>query len=180
MDILLLRHAETNTNQAGSLSSGSEDSLTEYGYWQAQAIVDGLMELEIEAVLCSPYSRALETVEPFAKSASLPVLVHPCLAEGQLVLNSSVSYEEPAYMQHASGYLYPTKDESAGAFLKRVMQAKEVIFSQSVSRPGSYSWTHDPRVVKPSFSFASKNPIPPRQLWAKPRLFRGGKHGRLP
>lgn len=134
MDIFLLRHAETESNRTGSPASGSEDALTEYGHWQAQAIIDGLMELEIEAVLCSPYSRALDTVEPFAQAASLPVVVHPCLAEGQLILDNSVSHEEPLYTPHVSGYLHPTKNEHAGAFLSRVMQAQKIIVSQSASK----------------------------------------------
>lgn len=134
MEIFLLRHAETESNRAGSLSSGCEDTLTQFGHWQAQAIVGGLMELGIKAILCSPYSRALNTIEPFAQAASLPVVVHPCLAEGQLILDNSVSHEEPVYAPHASGYLYPAKNEQAGAFLRRVMQAQEVIFSQSASK----------------------------------------------
>lgn len=134
MDIFLLRHAETESNRAGSLASGSENALTECGHRQAQAMVDGLMELEIEAILCSPYSRALDTVGPFAQAASLPVVVHPCLAEGQLILDNSVSHEEPVYTPHASGYLHPQTNEQAGAFLRRVLQAQEVIFSQSASK----------------------------------------------
>ncbi|SES20458.1 Histidine phosphatase superfamily (branch 1) [Vreelandella subterranea] len=134
MDIFLLRHAETESNQAGSFASGSEDALTEYGKWQAQAIVGDLMKLNIEAILCSPYSRALDTVKPFAQAASLSVAVHPCLAEGQLVLDSSVSHEEPVYMPHTSGHLHPAEDEQAGAFLRRALQAKELILSQSVSK----------------------------------------------
>lgn len=134
MDIFLLRHAETESNQAGSLSSGSEDALTEYGKWQARAIVGGLVELEIEAILCSPYARALDTVEAFAQAASIPVAVHPCLAEGQLVLDSSVPHEEPVYIPHTSGRLHPAENEQAGAFLRRALQAQEVILSQSVSR----------------------------------------------
>lgn len=134
MDIFLLRHAETESNRAGSLASGSEDALTEFGHWQAQTIVDGLIELEVAAILCSPYSRALDTVKPFAQAASLPVEVHPCLAEGQLILENSVSYEEPVYMPHASGYLFPAINEQAGAFLRRVAQAQELIYSQSSSK----------------------------------------------
>lgn len=134
MDIFLLRHAETESNRAGVLASGSEDALTEHGRWQAHAIVEGLMGLEIEAILCSPYTRALHTIGPFAQAASLPVAVHPVLAEGQLVLDSSIYHEEPAYIPHSSGYLHPDVNESAGAFLRRVEQAQEVIFSQSVSR----------------------------------------------
>lgn len=51
MEIFLLRHAETESNRAGSLSSGCEDTLTQLGHWQARAIVDGLMEFEIETIL---------------------------------------------------------------------------------------------------------------------------------
>ncbi|WP_422674155.1 histidine phosphatase family protein [Billgrantia antri] len=134
MDIFLLRHAETESNRAGSLASGSEDALTEYGHRQAQAIVDGLMELEIEAILCSPYARALDTVEPFAQAASLPVVAHPCLAEGQLVLDNAISYEDPIYMPHSSGHLHPKENEQAGAFLRRALEAKELIFAQPVSK----------------------------------------------
>ncbi|MCO7247738.1 histidine phosphatase family protein [Halomonas sp. Mc5H-6] len=134
MDIFLLRHAETESNQAGSLASGSGDALTEYGKWQAQAIVGDLMNLDLEAILCSPYSRVLDTVVPLAQTASIPVAVHPCLAEGQLVLDSSVSHEEPVYMPHTSGQLYPAEDEQAGAFLRRALQAKELILSQSASK----------------------------------------------
>ncbi|UTF61216.1 histidine phosphatase family protein [Gilvimarinus sp. DA14] len=134
MDIFLLRHAETESNQAGSLASGSEDTLTEYGKWQAQAIVAGLMELEIEAIFCSPYSRALDTIYPFTQAASIPVVVHPCLAEGQLVLDSFVSHEEPVYVSHSSGHLYPAENEQAGAFLRRALQAQEIISSQSASK----------------------------------------------
>jgi len=37
-------------------------------------------------------------------------------------------------MPHVSGYLHPTKSEQAGAFLGRVMQVQEAIFSQSASK----------------------------------------------
>lgn len=130
MDLFLLRHAETESNRAGSLTSGSEDALTEYGHWQADAIVEDLMALEIDTILCSPYSRALQTVKPFSEAASLPVIVESCLAEGQLVLESSLILEEPVYIKHASGYHHPEHNEPAGAFLRRVKHAEEVIFSQ--------------------------------------------------
>jgi len=151
MDIFLLRHAETDSNRAGLLTSGNEDSLTEYGQWQAQTIVEGLMELEIEAILCSPYSRALATVEPFAQEASLPVVVHPCLAEGQLILDNSASHEEPVYFRHVSGYLHPVDTEQAGGFLERVRQAQEIIFSQSASKILIVSHGHMIRELLNSF-----------------------------
>lgn len=134
MDVFLLRHAETKSNWAGSLASGSEDALTEHGQWQAQAIIERLMDLSIDTILCSPYPRALHTAEPFAQAASLPILVQSCLAEGQLLLDSAIYLEEPVYIPHTSGYLYPETNERAGAFLSRVKHAQEVIVSQPASR----------------------------------------------
>lgn len=134
MDVFLLRHAETGSNRAGSLASGSEDVLTDYGCWQSQAIIKDLIGLEVDVILCSPYSRALDTIKPFAEAASLPVMVHSCLSEGQLVLDSSVVHEEPVYIKHISGHYHPEANERAGAFLRRVKQAEGIIFSQPRSR----------------------------------------------
>lgn len=134
MEIFLLRHAETETNRDGGLATGIDDALSQQGQWQAQSIIPGLVELGIEGVLSSPYPRALETVQPFAEVAKVKVKVHPCLAEGQLLLGETPDHEKPTYFRHASGYDCPSEGETAGAFLSRVAQAQELILSQAVSR----------------------------------------------
>lgn len=134
MDIFLLRHAETEANRNGLLATGSDDELTPHGQSQAQSIINVLMNLEIESILCSPYPRALETIRPFANAAKLKIAVHSCLAEGQLLLDNSTGREEPAYLQHESGYNYPYENETTGAFLSRVNHAQELIISQPFAR----------------------------------------------
>ncbi|MGM0825816.1 MAG: histidine phosphatase family protein [Pseudomonadota bacterium] len=134
MEIFLLRHAETTANRDGVLATGSGDTLTQNGYSQAQSIIEGLMALQIEAILSSPYPRALETIRPFAQAAKLEVEVHPCLAEGQLVLGEAPVQEKHKYFRHASGYDYPSEHEAAGAFLNRVVEAHKFIVSQPFAR----------------------------------------------
>ena len=134
MDVFLLRHAETETNRDGALATGSRDALTQHGHYQAQSITGSLLELEIECILCSPYPRALQTIQPFAEVAKIEVEVQPCLAEGQLLLTETPTREEPRYFHHMSGYDYPHENESPGAFMERVVQAKKLIDTQSHSR----------------------------------------------
>lgn len=134
MNIFLLRHAETETNRDGALASGSADALTQHGHCQAQSIIASLMELEIESILCSPYPRALQTIQPFAEVAKIEIEIHSCLAEGQLLLTETPSREDPKYFRHVSGHDYPHENESPGAFMERVLQAKKLIDTQPHSR----------------------------------------------
>lgn len=134
MNVFLLRHAETETNRDGALATGSGDALTQHGQDQAQSIIGSLLELEIECILCSPYPRVLQTIQPFAEVAKIEIEVHPCLAEGQLLLTETLAREEPKYFRHVSGHDYPHENESPGAFMERVVQAKKLIDTQPHSR----------------------------------------------
>ncbi|MBD3896886.1 histidine phosphatase family protein [Halomonas sp. ML-15] len=134
MDVFLLRHAETENNRNGELAAGSNDPLTQHGHSQAQSIIERLLSFEIEGILCSPYPRALDTIRPFAEVAKTKIEVHPCLAEGHLLLGESPAREEPKYCLHASGYYYPQENEAPGAFMGRVAEAHKLIETQSFSR----------------------------------------------
>ncbi len=125
MEIYLLRHAETEANKKGCLSSHADDMLTDRGLEQANNIVDELNNLNAQSILCSPYPRAIQTIMPFSNSSSLEIEVHPCLAEGQLVLESSLLAEPPEY---SGGY--PIKNETKGQFIGRSKQAVELILNQ--------------------------------------------------
>lgn len=128
MFIYFLRHAETESNRNGSLSSCNEDSLTREGLEHARAIVDELMEHHIEKILCSPYSRAIDTIAPFSTTSQLHPEIHPCLAEGQLVLDNACETGNPEY---SLGGTYPVKDETPSQFLGRAKAAGVLIRSQN-------------------------------------------------
>jgi broad specificity phosphatase PhoE len=131
MDIFLLRHAETESNKKGSLSSCSEDPLTAKGVGQSFYIVDSLRKLGVQTILCSPYPRARKTIEPFSKAVGIEVEPHGSLSEGQLILESSVEPENPLY----SGVReYPIVGETKGQFIGRAMKAAELILRQEHER----------------------------------------------
>ncbi|MFM0662216.1 histidine phosphatase family protein [Paraburkholderia sediminicola] len=65
MDLLLIRHGQSNANVAGLLNSTEQDGLTEHGLQQA-AKLRSVMEsrgLSPDRVYCSPWNRALQTAE---------------------------------------------------------------------------------------------------------------------
>ena len=134
MDIFLLRHAETKSNQLGALSSTPSDPLTEHGLWQAYTIIDSLKALNIDTILCSPYERARYTVQPFAEAVSIPTVIHPCLAEGQLALDGEVALTKASYSMSPDGFCYPSDNEGVGSFLSRAKEAEELILSEASKR----------------------------------------------
>jgi 2,3-bisphosphoglycerate-dependent phosphoglycerate mutase len=76
--IILVRHAES----APSPHVVEADwPLTETGSKQARRLVDALRGRGIEAVVSSPYRRAVETIRPFAEAHGLPVVLEPDLRE---------------------------------------------------------------------------------------------------
>ena len=128
MFIYFLRHAETKSNRNESLSSCNEDSLTPEGLKHAKAIVGELMELQVEKILCSPYSRAIDTITPFSTTSQLLLEIHPCLAEGQLILDNAYEAENPEYCLDGT---HPVEDETPGQFLGRAKAADILIRSQN-------------------------------------------------
>ncbi|USD66839.1 histidine phosphatase family protein [Vibrio sp. SCSIO 43136] len=131
MDIFLLRHAETESNKKGLLSSCSADPLTNKGVKQSLDIVGCLEKLGVQSILCSPYLRAQKTIEPFSKASGIGIETHGSLAEGQLVLGTLVKPLNPIYNE-SSGY--PILDETKEQFVGRAIHAAELILSQKHER----------------------------------------------
>jgi len=74
MNIYVIRHCEA-TGQ-------SEDApLTARGIKQAESLVDSLLSADIERVICSPYLRARQTIEPYVKRHNIPVTLESRLSE---------------------------------------------------------------------------------------------------
>ena len=75
--VLLVRHCETT-------GQDPEAPLTNAGSSRALQLAERLSSFPIDYLLCSPYVRALATIEPFAKRAGLCVHVDERLAEHRL------------------------------------------------------------------------------------------------
>ena len=63
MKVYVVRHGETPSNLTGIVAGRSEESLTENGRKQAQAVNEQLEGLDFDAVFVSPVRRTLETAE---------------------------------------------------------------------------------------------------------------------
>jgi broad specificity phosphatase PhoE len=83
--MIMLRHGQSEFNQrftATKRDPGIADPpLTELGRKQALAAAEALATQRISRVLCSPYTRALETAAPVARHLNVPLLVTPTVRE---------------------------------------------------------------------------------------------------
>src|SRR5512134_3785669 len=85
LDVLLVRHAEPiPPGTEGWEDADDERPLTEAGRRAAEELADELEPYVITRVYCSPYRRAIETVEPTATRRGLPVTVLADLRERRL------------------------------------------------------------------------------------------------
>jgi len=74
MDLLLVRHCRTT-------GQGPDSPLTPDGVRDALALAPRLAALGVDAAYSSPYSRAVDTITPFARSAGLAVTTDARLRE---------------------------------------------------------------------------------------------------
>lgn len=75
--LLLIRHCE-------STGQDPEAALTEAGMRQAEALARFLSPFPVDRVATSPFSRARQTIAPFAAAAGLPVRADQRLVEQRL------------------------------------------------------------------------------------------------
>lgn len=82
MNLLLIRHAESNGNASGGdYSVDNADALSPRGLSQAEALAECLAVWNIDAVIVSPQQRALQTLAPYLAKTDCMGEVWPELAE---------------------------------------------------------------------------------------------------
>ena len=72
MEVLLIRHGDPDYDN---------DTLTERGYWEAQALAKSLRDVRIDAVYVSPMGRAQRTMEYTARAKGMSATTLPWLHE---------------------------------------------------------------------------------------------------
>ena len=73
MRIILVRHGETDANKQGRFQGASDARLNDTGLSQAAALGRRLASEKLEAVYCSPQTRAIQTATPIAEALGLPI-----------------------------------------------------------------------------------------------------------
>jgi broad specificity phosphatase PhoE len=83
--MILLRHGQSEFNlhfSATRRDPGIVDPrLTELGHAQAAEAARQLAGERVARIVCSPYTRALQTVAPLARLLGVPVLINPLVRE---------------------------------------------------------------------------------------------------
>lgn len=92
--VLLIRHAQSQWNEAGKYQGFSDIALSEKGRLQAKLLRDRLKNTKIHAFYSSDLSRALETAAIVAEPHGLPVNPVPELRELNFGLWEGLTYEE--------------------------------------------------------------------------------------
>ncbi len=93
LDILLVRHAEAvPPGSPGWEDRDNDRPLTDAGRQAAEELAEELEPYVITGVYCSPYRRAIETVEPTAERRGLRVIVLEDLRERQFTVDHRVDW----------------------------------------------------------------------------------------
>ncbi len=80
--IILIRHGETDWNQARRIQGGGSDTpLNERGRQQAESLALRLQPERVQAIYSSPLQRALDTAQAIARHHQLEVKIEPSLKE---------------------------------------------------------------------------------------------------
>lgn len=91
MEVILLRHAEVESNRFIKKRVPTEEELTDLGKVQSQTLPNALIKFGIDKILSSPLPRAIRTIEPFLYQSKLELNIIPELAEGHLILQNNVT-----------------------------------------------------------------------------------------
>jgi 2,3-bisphosphoglycerate-dependent phosphoglycerate mutase len=86
-EIVLVRHAAATGQEATA-------PLTIDGQRQAEVLDHFLRQLRIDGVICSPFRRAVESIDPFCRSAGLRVETDPRLVERVLSARNLPDWRE--------------------------------------------------------------------------------------
>lgn len=81
MEILLIRHGETEWNVSNVFRGRKDVSLSKNGLQQAELLAGYLATRRIDAIYSSPLKRALQTADAIARHQRLKVQVHPGLID---------------------------------------------------------------------------------------------------
>jgi broad specificity phosphatase PhoE len=83
--MILLRHGQSEFNKAFTATRRDpgipDPALTELGRTQAEVAAAELAGAGIRRIIASPYTRALQTAAPLARTLGVPVIVNPIVRE---------------------------------------------------------------------------------------------------
>lgn len=136
---IMVRHGESESNRDRRFTISSEIPLTEAGIRQSEKAALRIAELfKPEAIISSPFSRALRTSEIIAAQLRLPIEIAPDLRERDLGVLKGQPYEnarqmrrkDPSYNRAQKWLWRPPGGESYEDVRRRVISAVESLMAK--------------------------------------------------
>jgi 2,3-bisphosphoglycerate-dependent phosphoglycerate mutase len=122
--VLLVRHAES------AWSPDEMRPLSARGFAQAACVADALSPWRPQAIYSSPYSRARQTIEPFAARAGLPIETVDDLRERRLAVSGAAAFERAARAAWDDVVHAPPGSESNREAQRRGVAALETLIER--------------------------------------------------
>ena len=72
--IYVIRHGQTDWNITGKTQGSIETSLNEVGIEQAESVKKELLDIKIDAIICSPRKRCIETAKIICSNKDIPII----------------------------------------------------------------------------------------------------------
>jgi 2,3-bisphosphoglycerate-dependent phosphoglycerate mutase len=122
--IYIIRHCEAE-------GQPPESPLTEKGYQQAVELFEFLSEIKVDKVVTSPYLRAIQTIEPFAKELNLEIELDSRLSERVLSQDNLSDWMEKLRATFTDQELKYEGGESSKEAMNRIVEAVEDILKSN-------------------------------------------------
>lgn len=92
--LFLVRHGQSNGNAEGRFGGHSPTPLSDLGKQQAELTAKTLLKERITAIYSSDLLRAVQTAEPLAKLADLPIIATPAFRERKVGVLEGLTFDE--------------------------------------------------------------------------------------
>ncbi len=136
MEILLIRHGQSNGNSKNIVQGTQDEGLSELGKEQANKLSEYFNVNDLSAIYSSNLGRAIQTAEPTAKKLNLNIKINPDLQEAGFGIWEGLTYEGvreqfPVEYSawHKNYYIRPPWFESFELHQKRIRKSIETILS---------------------------------------------------
>ena len=92
--LLLIRHGQTEWNQARRIQGNGDSPLTDRGQAQAEAAANALARFDVAAIYASDAGRAVQTADPIARATGLTVRTDARLRERHYGMFEGKTHDE--------------------------------------------------------------------------------------
>jgi probable phosphoglycerate mutase len=94
MKLFCVRHGETFYNFEGRIQGQSDSQLSPLGRQQCEAVAEALASPAIDAIICSPLSRAVQSAQVIADRLQLRIAIEPRLTEINAGVFQGLSWDQ--------------------------------------------------------------------------------------